>query len=95
MLARAREALRKASAHLSFIAPALLALVSFAAVAEALSQLTFATFGRDQAIFHYEGWALRHGRALWLVAVILFIPAAWRTGVLYANLRSSLEELFP
>jgi predicted RND superfamily exporter protein len=40
-------------------------------------------------------WALRHGRVLWAVALVLAIPAAVRTGWLYAHLRSELEELLP
>src|SRR4029077_16267748 len=40
-------------------------------------------------------WALRHGKTLWLVAVLLAIPATWRTAQLYGNLRSEIEELLP
>ena len=40
-------------------------------------------------------WILRHGRALWVLAVILAIPASWRTAHLYANLHSDMEELLP
>ncbi len=43
----------------------------------------------------FVAWTLRHGRTLWLVAVLLAIPAAWRTAQLYRNLRSELEELLP
>jgi uncharacterized protein len=38
---------------------------------------------------------LRHGRLLWLFAVLLAVPAAWRTASLYRNLRSDIEELLP
>jgi hypothetical protein len=38
---------------------------------------------------------LRHGRVLWTVAVLLSVPAAFRTVQLYRNLRSELEELLP
>jgi len=40
-------------------------------------------------------WTLRHGRTLWVLAVLLAIPASWRTAQLYRNLRSELEELLP
>ncbi len=43
----------------------------------------------------YVRWALRHGRALWIAALVLAVPAALRTASLYANLRSSLDELLP
>ena len=43
----------------------------------------------------FVAWTLRHGRALWIVAVLLAVPAAWRTGMLYAHLRTSIEELLP
>jgi predicted RND superfamily exporter protein len=40
-------------------------------------------------------WALRHGRVLWLSALLLAVPATWRTVGLYAHLRTELEELLP
>jgi len=40
-------------------------------------------------------WLLRHGRTLWVLAVLLAIPATWRTAHLYANLHSDMEELLP
>jgi predicted RND superfamily exporter protein len=40
-------------------------------------------------------WTLRHGRALWILALLAVLPAALRTGTLYANLRSDIEELLP
>src|SRR6266436_2671427 len=43
----------------------------------------------------YVAWTLRHGRLLWSLAVLLAIPAAWRTASLYRNLRSEVEELLP
>ena len=43
----------------------------------------------------FVAWTLRHGRTLWLLAVLLAIPAAWRTAPLYRNLRSEVEELLP
>jgi uncharacterized protein len=43
----------------------------------------------------YVAWTLRFGKLLWLLAVLLAIPAAWRTVTLYRHLRSDLEELLP
>jgi len=43
----------------------------------------------------FVAWTLRHGRALWVVALLLAIPATWRTVGLYRNLRSDIEELLP
>jgi hypothetical protein len=43
----------------------------------------------------YVAWTLRHGRALWILALLLAVPAAWRTASLYGNLRSEVEELLP
>jgi predicted RND superfamily exporter protein len=40
-------------------------------------------------------WAVHHGRALWIVALVLAVPAGLRTAWLYAHLRSDLEELLP
>ncbi len=40
-------------------------------------------------------WTLRHGKLLWVVALLLAIPAAWRTTTLYRHLRSDVEELLP
>jgi predicted RND superfamily exporter protein len=40
-------------------------------------------------------WTLRHGRTLWIVAVLLSIPALIRTATLYLHLRSEVEELLP
>jgi len=40
-------------------------------------------------------WALKHGRAIWLVALVLALPSALATAKLYLNLRSELEELLP
>jgi hypothetical protein len=38
---------------------------------------------------------LAHGRALWAVALLLFVPAAFATLRLYLNLSSDVEELLP
>ena len=43
----------------------------------------------------FVNWTLRHGRLLWILALLLGIPATWRTVMLYANLRSEIEELLP
>ncbi len=43
----------------------------------------------------FSAWALRHGRTLWLVAIVLAVPSIWRTAGLYAHLRTELEELLP
>jgi hypothetical protein len=40
-------------------------------------------------------WTLRHGRLLWAMALVLAIPATWRTVSLYRNLRTEVEELLP
>lgn len=40
-------------------------------------------------------WTLRHGRLLWAVALLLAIPATWRTATLYLHLRTNIEELLP
>ncbi len=40
-------------------------------------------------------WSLRHGRLLWSLAILLAIPAAFRTANLYLHLRSDIEELLP
>ena len=40
-------------------------------------------------------WLLRHGRGLWVLALLLAIPATWRTAHLYRNLHSDMEELLP
>lgn len=43
----------------------------------------------------FVDFTLRWGRWLWAFALLLAIPAAWRTGQLYLHLRSDLEELLP
>ncbi len=40
-------------------------------------------------------WTLRHGRALWLLALLLAVPAGLRTARLYLHLRGDLEALLP
>jgi len=43
----------------------------------------------------FVGWALRYGKVLWAVALLISVPALVRTGWLYSHLRSDLEELLP
>jgi predicted RND superfamily exporter protein len=43
----------------------------------------------------FVAWLLRRGSLIWTVALLLAIPAAWRTAHLYANLHSDMEELLP
>ena len=43
----------------------------------------------------YVAWAVRSGPWLWTIAVLLALPAMFRTVQLYANLKSDVEELLP
>jgi uncharacterized protein len=43
----------------------------------------------------YVAWAVRRGPWLWAIAVLLAVPALFRTVQLYANLKSDVEELLP
>jgi uncharacterized protein len=43
----------------------------------------------------FVAWVLRHGKWIWLLAVLLAVPAAYRTVSLYVHLRSEIEELLP
>ena len=43
----------------------------------------------------YVAWAVRRGPWLWSIAVLLALPALFRTVHLYANLKSDVEELLP
>ncbi len=43
----------------------------------------------------FVAWTLRHGTLIWVVAILLAVPAAWRTVTLYQHLRSDVEELLP
>jgi predicted RND superfamily exporter protein len=43
----------------------------------------------------YVAWAVRSGPWLWAIAVLLAVPAMFRTVHLYANLKSDVEELLP
>ena len=40
-------------------------------------------------------WIVAHGRALWIVALLLAVPATYRTAMLYAHLKSDVEALLP
>ncbi|HVU02185.1 MAG TPA: MMPL family transporter [Polyangiaceae bacterium] len=43
----------------------------------------------------FVAWTLRHGRAIWIVALLLAVPATLRTISLYAHLKSDVEALLP
>jgi predicted RND superfamily exporter protein len=43
----------------------------------------------------FVAWTLRRGHAIWVVALLLAVPAAARTAMLYAHLRSEVEQLLP
>jgi predicted RND superfamily exporter protein len=43
----------------------------------------------------FVGWALRYGKVLWAIALLVTVPALARTARLYGHLRSELEELLP
>jgi hypothetical protein len=43
----------------------------------------------------FVSFTLRYGKLLWAIAILLAIPATWRTVKLYTNLKSDLEELLP
>jgi uncharacterized protein len=43
----------------------------------------------------YVRWTLRHGALLWIVALLLGVPATLRTVNLYVHLRSEIEQLLP
>jgi predicted RND superfamily exporter protein len=51
--------------------------------------------GPPPAVRAFVLWTLRHGRLLWMVALLAGIPAAYRTIGLYAHLRGEVEELLP
>ncbi|HTQ46913.1 MAG TPA: MMPL family transporter [Polyangiaceae bacterium] len=50
---------------------------------------------RSDSMRGFVAWTVRNGRLLWLVALLLAIPATWRTVSLYQHLKSDLEELLP
>jgi len=51
--------------------------------------------GPSRGVRTFVAWTVQHGRALWVAALVLLVPAAARTAVLYAHLRSDVEELLP
>ncbi len=51
--------------------------------------------GPDRLSRAFVDWTLRWGVWLWVGALLLAIPATWRTIHLYAHLRSELEQLLP
>jgi predicted RND superfamily exporter protein len=53
------------------------------------------TEGPSPAVRAFVLWTLRHGRLLWIVALLAGIPATYRTIGLYAHLRGEVEELLP
>jgi hypothetical protein len=53
------------------------------------------TSGPGKKTRAFVSFTLRYGKVLWAIAILLAIPATWRTVKLYANLKSDLEELLP
>jgi hypothetical protein len=51
--------------------------------------------GPSPAVRTYVDWSLRNGLALWIIALILAVPATVRTVHLYVHLRSEIEQLLP
>jgi predicted RND superfamily exporter protein len=43
----------------------------------------------------FVDWTLRWGKWLWAIALVLAVPATWKTARLYAHVRSDLEQLLP
>jgi uncharacterized protein len=43
----------------------------------------------------FVAFTLRWGRLLWVAALLLAVPATWRTAQLYGHLRSEIEDLLP
>ncbi|MEO8875398.1 MAG: hypothetical protein ABI461_07420, partial [Polyangiaceae bacterium] len=43
----------------------------------------------------YVAWVLKHGKTIWIIAILLAIPATARTAMLYAHLKSDVQELLP
>ena len=43
----------------------------------------------------FVGWTLRWGGWLWARALVVAVPATWRTAGLYAHLKSDIEALLP
>jgi predicted RND superfamily exporter protein len=51
--------------------------------------------GPSPAVRTYVAWTLRNGLALWIIALVLAVPATARTVQLYIHLRSEIEQLLP
>ena len=51
--------------------------------------------GPGPRVTAYVRWTLRHGRLIWMAALLLAVPALVRTVMLYAHLKSDIEELLP
>lgn len=51
--------------------------------------------GPTETTRRFVRFLLKHGVTIWIVALLLGAPAAWRTVMLYKNLRSDIEELLP
>jgi predicted RND superfamily exporter protein len=49
----------------------------------------------SERLRRYVAWAVRNGKILWLIAGLLALPALARTVMLYAHLKSDVEELLP
>ncbi len=49
----------------------------------------------SERLRRYVAWAVRSGPWLWALALLIAIPAAYRTVQLYAHLKSDIEELLP
>ena len=47
------------------------------------------------SVRRFVEWTVRRGRMIWIVALVLGLPAALRTAYLYAHLRSEVEQLLP
>ena len=43
----------------------------------------------------FVAWTLCHARLIWLIALVLAIPAAVRTASFYIHLRSDLDQFLP
>jgi len=51
--------------------------------------------GPSPRVRAFVAWTLKHGRLLWLVALVLAVPATLRTATMYTHLRTEAEELLP
>ncbi len=43
----------------------------------------------------FVDWTIRRGRWIWFIALLLAVPATWKTAQLYLSLKSDIEELLP